>query len=147
MKPLHRRVRFAATVCFVVLLPGCATAARAPLARRTEGLPSHNRGQSAAAVFSGPEVAWAMSDTPEWVRPEYARNDGALALREPRALTAIDEWPQPAPPSIERQRRTTISRSPETIIFFAPPRHAAPRPHHRPHAPDAGRRQYPQQYR
>jgi hypothetical protein len=91
-----------------------------------------------------------MSATPEWVRPEYARNDGALSHREPRAPTAIDEWPQPAPPSLRHPRRVTLGRSPETIIFFVQPRHAVPGPPHhtrRPHDPHSGRRHFPQQYR
>jgi hypothetical protein len=90
-------------------------------------------------VFNGPAVVAAMADTPDWARPEYARNDRHLTSREPRALTAIDEWPQPAPPSIEKQRRTTISRSPQTIIIYG---RGAPRGgEHRP-GPDRGRQRY-----
>ena len=89
----------------VALSTGCATAVNVPLARRGEGLPSSNRGQSSTAIFNTPAVAIAMADTPEWVRPEYGRNDQNLAYADPRALTAIDTWPQVPPPTIAAQRR------------------------------------------
>lgn len=73
-------------------------------------------------VFAGPEVALAMQGTPEWVRPEYWRNDENLSYAPPRALTAIDEWPQPAPPTIERARRTTLSRQASSVLIFGRPR-------------------------
>lgn len=102
-------------------LTGCATPLEVPLARRSEGLPSGNRGQSSSVVFSNPGVAAAMNATPDWVRPEYARNNDNLVYSRPRALTAIDSWPQVAPPSLERQRRTTIGRNPDQIIIFVSP--------------------------
>lgn len=102
---------------------GAAAEIRPPQDRRPEGLPSANRGQSSAMVFSGPRVAAAMRNIPDWARPEYARNNRHLVYALPRALTAIDEWPQPRPPSFEHQRRLTFSRTAETIIIFqAPPR-------------------------
>jgi hypothetical protein len=103
------------------LLTGCATTLDLPVARRSEGLPSANRGQSSAVVFSGPAIAAAMTQVPDWVRPEYARNNGTLALAEPRALTAIDTWPQVPPPTIAAQRRTTLNRNPQQIIIFTRP--------------------------
>jgi hypothetical protein len=105
----------------VVLSTGCATAVNVPLARRTEGLPSANRGQSSSAIFNTPAVANAMADTPEWVRPEYGRNDQNLAYADPRALTAIDTWPQVPPPTIAAQRRFTLNRNPQQIIIFTTP--------------------------
>lgn len=102
-------------------LAGCAAPLDLPVARRSEGLPSANRGQSSAAVFSGPAVAAAMARTPDWVRPEYARNNGTLALAEPRALTAVDEWPQVPPPTIAAQRRTTLNQNAQQIIIFTRP--------------------------
>lgn len=92
-----------------------------PEMRRSEGMPSANRGQSSSMVFSGPEIAPVMAAWPDWARPEFGRNDTHLSYRQPQALTAIDEWPQPAPPSFDRYRRTTLSRSAETIIIFQRP--------------------------
>ena len=103
----------------LVGMTGCATVVHAPLARRSEGIPSANRGQSSAVVFSGPEVAQAMARTPDWVRPEFARNNDNLAYAQPRALTAIDQWPQAPRPTIEHQRRATLSRSAQQIIIFS----------------------------
>lgn len=103
----------------LVGMTGCATVVHAPLARRSEGIPSANRGQSSAVVFSGPEVAVAMARTPDWARPEFARNNDNLALAQPRALTAIDQWPQAPRPTIEHQRRATLSRSAQQIIIFS----------------------------
>ena len=103
------------------VLGGCAAPLDLPVARRSEGLPSANRGQSSAAVFSGPGVAAAMASVPDWYRPEYARNNENLALAEPRALTAIDEWPQVPPPTIAAQRRMTLNRNPQQIIIFTTP--------------------------
>lgn len=103
----------------LVGMTGCATVVHAPLARRSEGIPSGNRGQSNAVVFSGPAIASAMSQTPDWVRPEFARNNDNLALAQPRALTAIDQWPQAPRPTIEHQRRTTLSQSARQIIIFS----------------------------
>lgn len=142
MRSVQQTFRVVVSLSLVALLAGCSAGIRPPMARRPEGLPSANRGQSSAMVFSGPRVAAAMADVPEWVRPEYARNNGHLVFAPPRALTAIDEWPQPAPPSIERQRRTTLSRQAGTILFFEQPgrgrefgrgrgynrRHYSPRP-------------------
>lgn len=103
------------------LMTGCATTIDVPLARRTEGLPSGNRGQSASAVFNTPAVASAMAATPEWVRPEYGRNNANLAYADPRAITALDEWPQAPVPTILSQRRTTLNRNAQQIIIFTTP--------------------------
>lgn len=105
-----------------VMLGGCVTTVNVPLARRGEGLPSGNRGQSSSVVFSSPEVAAAMAQTPDWVRPEYARNNSNLAYAQPRALTAIDAWPQVPPPSVTNLRRTTLNLNPQQIIIFTGPR-------------------------
>lgn len=110
-----------------VVSMGAAAEIRPPQDRRPEGLPSANRGQSSAMVFSGPRVAEAMRNIPDWVRPEYARNNRNLVYAPRRALTAIDEWPQPRPPSFERQRRLTFSRTAETIIIFGRPAHGRTR--------------------
>lgn len=111
-----------------------------PEMRRPEGMPSANRGQSSSMVFSGPDIAPVMAVWPDWARPEYGRNDTHLSYRQPQVPTAIDEWPQPAPPSFDRYRRTTFSRSPETIIIFqTPPIHVpsriGPVPHRRHFSP------------
>ena len=121
----------------LVPLAGCATYVHAPQARRPEGMPSGNRGQSSAMVFNTPAVASAMAGTPEWTRPEYARNDRNLGYRPPVAITAIDEWPHPAPPSIDDARRFTLGRSAATIIFFDRPERGRR---------DYGRRRYNQGY-
>ncbi len=105
----------------VLAATGCATTVNVPLARRTEGLPSGNRGQSSTAVFNTPAVTTAMAQTPDWVRPEFGRNDGNLAYADPRALTAIDQWPQAPLPTIAAQRRTTLNRNPQQIIIFTTP--------------------------
>lgn len=89
-----------------------------PLERRSEGIPSANRGQSASVVFSGPAVAAAMSRTPDWARPEFSRNNDNLAYARPRALTALDQWPQAQRPSIQYQRRTTLSQTAQQIVIF-----------------------------
>jgi len=92
--------------------------AQGPIGRRSEGIPSANRGQSASVVFAGPAVAAAMSRTPDWVRPEFSRNNDNLAYARPRALTAIDQWPQAQRPSIRYERRTTLSQTAQQIIIF-----------------------------
>ncbi len=102
-------------------LAGCAAPLDLPVARRSEGLPSANRGQSSAMVFAGPGVAAEMMGVPDWARPEHARNNGNLAYAEPRALTAIDEWPSVPPPTIAAQRRLTLNRNPQQIIIFTTP--------------------------
>lgn len=102
-------------------MTGCATAVDVPLARRTEGLASGNRGQSSSAVFNTPAVTSAMAQTPDWIRPEFGRNDQNLAYADPRALTAIDTWPQVPPPTIAAQRRFTLNRNPQQIIIFTTP--------------------------
>lgn len=99
-------------------LSSAAPAVRGPLERRPEGMPSGNRGQSSTMIFNGPAVAGAMADIPEWTRPEYARNDRNLGYRPPTALTAINEWPQPQPPSIDDARSFTLGRSPHAVIYF-----------------------------
>jgi hypothetical protein len=91
---------------------------RAPEDRRPEGMPSANRGQSAAMIFNTPGIAVPMAGFPGWARPEFARNDRGLGYRPPVALTAINEWPQPLPPSIDDARRFTLGRSPYQVIFF-----------------------------
>lgn len=99
-------------------LSTAAPEVRGPTERRPEGMPSGNRGQSSAMIFNSPAVATAMASTPEWARPEYARNDRNLGYRPPVALTAINEWPQPQPPSIDDARSFTLGRSPHTVIYF-----------------------------
>ncbi len=125
----HSRIRRVVSLFALagVVSMGAAAEIRPLQARRPEGLPSANRGQSSAMVFSGPRVAAAMRNVPDWVRPEYARNNRHLVYTPPRALTAIDEWPQPQPPSFEHQRRLTFSRTAETIIIFGRARHGRTR--------------------
>lgn len=107
-----------AVLASAVTFSSAAPVVRGPLDRRPEGMPSGNRGQSSAIIFNSPAVAAAMANIPEWARPEYARNDRNLGYRPPLALTAINEWPQPQPPSIDDARSFTLGRSPYTVIYF-----------------------------
>lgn len=59
-----------------------------------------------------------MSRTPDWARPEFSRNNDNLAYARPRAITAIDQWPQATRPSIQYQRRTTLSQTAQQIVIF-----------------------------
>lgn len=104
----------------LLLLAACASPVRPLIARPPEGLPVNPAGPSSALVLGTPQLADARRHLDPSLLDTFARNDSALSLRPPDALGPIDQPPLP-PPTIARQRRTTLQRDAQTILFFDRP--------------------------
>lgn len=107
----------AALVVSAWVLAGCSAAPTRPA-----GVAVGHQGSAWETVFATPEVDARLGEMGEG--GEYARRDGALAVREPRPLLATEQWPERERATIERHRRITFPRRAETMIFFLPERRA-----------------------
>lgn len=103
-----------AAVVLLAALGGCAagTVARAPL-RPYVGA----RGTSWAVVFPGPAVRAADQ---AGARPELARRDALYNPRPARADVALNIWPDPARPDLNRPRRLLLPTRASHVIWFRP---------------------------
>ncbi|MCC6677895.1 MAG: hypothetical protein IT436_12185 [Phycisphaerales bacterium] len=97
-------------------LSGCNTPIeRRPLADAYVG----EAGGSWAAVLPTPQViAMAGEGTPE-NSPDFARRDYALGIAAADNLPP-GSWPDDTRPSLDRQRRITLSTQSQTVIYFRP---------------------------
>lgn len=94
-------------------LAGCSTA----VDRRPSGAYVGGAGSGWAAVLPAPEIAAAaFADS---APPEFARRDYALGVTPDDALPS-GSWPDDDRPSLERQRRITLSTQSQTFIYFRP---------------------------
>lgn len=131
--PVHRvKSGLNSSACLVVafaLLSGCATAVRQPEHRLSEGIRVGHSGETMAAVRPAPEVMYfADAGAAEAIA---SRRDGALGVREARALTAVDEWRvDPRPSLYDLRRFPQSSRNDNSFLYVAPPpaRYVVPRP-------------------
>ncbi len=97
-------------------LSGCsAPVERRPLADAYVG----EAGASWATVLPTPEViAMAGEGRPE-NSPDFARRDYALGIASADNLPP-GSWPDDTRPSLDRQRRITLSTQSQTVIYFRP---------------------------
>ncbi len=112
---LGRGARVAACVVAAALAAGCATSVE----RRPgwgDGVAAGGQGAAWEVVFPAPD----MSGEPEG--DELLRRNLALNERVEAPLEAIDSWPQPARPTIERPWRLYFSTSGREYLFFRPER-------------------------
>lgn len=97
-------------------LAGCAT----PVERRPNPAHVGNAGSGWAAVLPTPEVAAAAFNAgPDFARQDLTRRDYALGVADTDALPP-GSWPDDTRPSLERQRRITLSTQSQTFIYFRP---------------------------
>jgi hypothetical protein len=68
------------------------------------------------AVLRGPAIAAALPHGS--VAPELARRDAALSYRPVRATLALDDWPQASRPDLDRARRLSLPRNPDSVLYF-----------------------------
>ncbi|MEL6739094.1 MAG: hypothetical protein AAFP26_00400 [Planctomycetota bacterium] len=113
----------------LLALAGCAAACLTGCARVEVAEPGQRWGDTAA---SGLEGGWqgARSDLvfadervsrSVWAeRPELTRRDALVNLHQPRALTAADEWPVEARPSLDRARYLYLrsDRDGRDVLYF-----------------------------
>lgn len=105
------------------LLGGCAPAV-VPRLSAGGGEPSGG-GVVGSALFLPTETRRALGGVEEWDLEEFSRHDGALAVAGPtRALTASDQWPRAAQPTLERSRqvRNPFTSSGDFVIYVPPSR-------------------------
>lgn len=104
-------------------LGGCAPAVVPRLS--AGGDASSVGGVVGGALFLPTETRRALGGVEAWEFEEYARRDGALAVAGPTgALTASDQWPRAAQPTLERSRqvRNPFTSSGDFVIYVPPPR-------------------------
>lgn len=97
-------------------LGGCsAPVERRPLADAYVG----EAGGSWAAVLPTPEVVAIAGDARAEDSPQFARRDYALGIASADHLPP-GSWPDDTRPSLDRQRRITLSTQSQTFIYFRP---------------------------
>lgn len=94
-------------------LPACTAASRAQVERPLA------QGQSWELVLPTRQVAEVRQQTPLDELPEYGRRDVALALRTPRAPTALDTWPT-AEPSLLASYYLRVPNRAEDVLIVPP---------------------------
>lgn len=118
MKPRpHRRKHFFGPLAFAsalsALAAGCAQSTPVAAAR------PYTR-DGADLVIPGPLVTEIAGDQPERFNPEYARNDGRLAVLADETYPR-EIWPSDPAPSIYWQRIITVpTRTSDSFLFFTP---------------------------
>jgi hypothetical protein len=94
-----------------LVLAGCATS----VPPRPQGVFVGNQGDAWELVLPGPRIA----DASAWgVGSEYSRRDAALGVRHPTAVSAIDAWPRPDRPDLDRTRRITIDLGSGNVLYY-----------------------------
>lgn len=107
----------------IAVSTGCSTPVeRRPVASAYVG----DAGQSWSVVMPTPEVIELAGGDAD--APEFARRDYALGVPDRADALPSDAWPDDTRPSLDRQRRITLSTQAQTFIYFRP--HAGPGPSH-----------------
>jgi len=106
----------------LLALAGCVADGPAPASiigagAGAETLGAAPAGESWASVLPGPAIVGLRGDgpAPGWIE---TRGNGALAPERIEPLLAINDWPRPARPSLDRPRLVRIVRGPEGFIYY-----------------------------
>lgn len=120
---MERVARWGACVGLAAALGGCAPAVAPRLS--AGGDAPWRGGVDGRGLFLPAETRAALGGVDEWDLEEFSRRDGTLALAGPTgALTASDQWPRVAQPTLERSRhvRNPFFSSGDFVIYVPPAR-------------------------
>ena len=96
----------------VLALGACAT----KVPERHRGTFVGRQGASSILVFDGPGVVERLAGAEPGF--ELTRRDSTLSARPVTAMSAVDEWPTAARPSLDRARRLYLRDRSRTILYF-----------------------------